>query len=360
MKQLNKLLLENKSLCEDKRSDYIAKMKKVFINMYKKKHYEYNDRQMGSIQKENVDTWYNDLIVASDPSIDLRYVTWLMHGFFNDSMFIEDSYKYKESLTLFDKLRNKSSFTDSKDINTYKDIGELMDVLDKYDPETAKSVAQVKFDAKQDVNKVYESNKWLVLIPETHEAACFYGKGTRWCTAARDDSSMFEEYSDQSPLYIIINKITNKKFQFHFSTSQYMDEKDRSINEIEFLGDMEMWKLFSYSYLLSVFDASQIGEADMNHEYETIITGTTLEFIVHYSDIKRRQKYGYLDNGELIEIDDNYMTMVGFNKQSDNVYNISFDTIKDKTLLLDLTLENPETSPELIIAIKELKGIEGY
>jgi hypothetical protein len=63
-----------------------------------------------------------------------------------------------------------------------------------------------------------------ILRLKTHEAACHYGSGTKWCTAGRDSKGTFDHYAQQGDLYVIIAK--NRKFQMHYESGQLMDEKD--------------------------------------------------------------------------------------------------------------------------------------
>jgi hypothetical protein len=64
------------------------------------------------------------------------------------------------------------------------------------------------------------------------EAACYYGQGTRWCTACKNNN-MYDYYTKgNKPLYIIIPRqqaYPGEKYQFHFETKQFMNELDRQI-----------------------------------------------------------------------------------------------------------------------------------
>jgi hypothetical protein len=64
-----------------------------------------------------------------------------------------------------------------------------------------------------------------IVIPKTEEAAKFYGRGTRWCTAG-DNDNRFDYYNKQGPLYVIIFRGSGVKWQFHFESGQFMDEQD--------------------------------------------------------------------------------------------------------------------------------------
>jgi hypothetical protein len=68
------------------------------------------------------------------------------------------------------------------------------------------------------------------------EEACYYGRGTRWCTAAKNDN-MFEEYNEDNTLYVIIPKNPRhkgEKYQISIpdddgDIEDLMDETDEPI-----------------------------------------------------------------------------------------------------------------------------------
>ena len=80
--------------------------------------------------------------------------------------------------------------------------------------------------------KVYEDNEWLIIVPKTREAAIYYGKGTKWCTASTRGYNYFERYNNEGRLYININKNTGDKYQFHFESNSFMDAEDKPITGI--------------------------------------------------------------------------------------------------------------------------------
>ena len=86
--------------------------------------------------------------------------------------------------------------------------------------------------AKNDIEKVYEDENWFVIIPKSIDASCYWGNGTEWCTATRnEENNQFKHYSDQGPLYININKQTKEKYQFHFETHSFMNQQDEGIQK---------------------------------------------------------------------------------------------------------------------------------
>ena len=84
--------------------------------------------------------------------------------------------------------------------------------------------------ARNDINRLYEDNEWLVISPNSYEASVYWGHGTSWCTAYKDQRTYYDSYSRQGRLYINIDKRDGSKFQFHFESNSFMDEYDHKID----------------------------------------------------------------------------------------------------------------------------------
>mgnify|MGYP003288438505 CR=1 FL=1 len=175
-------------------------------------------------------------IIGSDPTYDRnkpkkmgKYGKWLLNLYKLGNLKVEDLYKAKEYLQYFIKYYN---VIDKKDINQYHSLPELymsLKNLIENDSFTSKSDEIRKI--KDGAEKVYEDNDWMIIIPHTQEASCYYGKGTQWCTAAERSHNYFEQYNSQGPLYINIDKNSGAKYQFHFESDSFMDEIDVSISD---------------------------------------------------------------------------------------------------------------------------------
>lgn len=80
------------------------------------------------------------------------------------------------------------------------------------DASTRKSNKQLKSGAKNDSIKIKETEKWLVVIPLTAKASCFYGKSTKWCTAANENNRFNRYFANGYTLVYFINKETGEKW----------------------------------------------------------------------------------------------------------------------------------------------------
>ena len=159
-----------------------------------------------------------------------RYGKWLLNIYKKGTFKEGDFGEARELLPVYDKYRN---VIEVKDIMKLNSMGELYQVVQPYiggDKATSKSDAARKI--KNGAEKVYEDNQWVIVIPHTMEAAQLYGKHTRWCTAAERSDNMFDHYNDKGPLYVNIDKVNDRKYQFHFQSplsEGFMDEMDKPL-----------------------------------------------------------------------------------------------------------------------------------
>ena len=100
-------------------------------------------------------------------------------------------------VSAFDKVQNR---LEQKDLYQYATIDELFKVLTAADSQQRRQVSE-----REDAEKVYESDRYVVVVPETKEASCYYGAGTKWCTA-QTDRDYFKNYKENGELYYIIDK----------------------------------------------------------------------------------------------------------------------------------------------------------
>lgn len=187
-------------------------------------------------------------VVQADPTYDGverpqkkgKYTQWLLHAYQKGEISTES---LNECNFLLDVFHRYNQLLDVKDIMKYDTLQKLRDALDPYldDPyadehETSKAMRIRKIKAGAD--KVYEDEQWVIFVPHTWEASCYYGKGTRWCTAYDSRDDYFNQYNSQGPLYININRQTKEKWQFHFGTKTFCDAEDNSIDIDDMLGSM--------------------------------------------------------------------------------------------------------------------------
>jgi hypothetical protein len=134
-----------------------------------------------------------DLILSK---VKPKYLTWVGKVF--DNVNFEDNFaKLIEALMKFDKISTNLPKTD---INQYQNLSELLDVIDIYKNRNRRDVKQVEGG-----NVVFDDGRFFVVNPLDHKASCYYGKGTKWCTAAETDTH-FKKYNEDGKLFYIIDR----------------------------------------------------------------------------------------------------------------------------------------------------------
>ena len=158
------------------------------------------------------------------------YTGWIMQLAKNGKWRPENSEETTELLTQFASYSKKNQLPQGTDIGKIKSLEELRAFLESITPR------QTRSEIKGGAEKVYEDNEWLIIIPHTEETAILYGSGTKWCTAAKCSDNDFVSFNDDEKgefLYINIDKLNKRKYQFHFESNQFMGENDRPIEPTE-------------------------------------------------------------------------------------------------------------------------------
>lgn len=176
-------------------------------------------------------------------SISPKYLDWV--GKVMDEINFDETFsKVVPTVTRFNNISTNLPQTD---INQYNSFNELYDSITKYDSRIRRDVKQVKGG-----NVVYDDGVFFVVNPLNYESSCYYGKGTKWCTAAETDSH-FKRYNEDGKLFYIIDrtKASNdpnykiamlKKFDGDIS---FFDAKDDRVDAKNVFGEKKYNEIIS-------------------------------------------------------------------------------------------------------------------
>jgi len=156
-----------------------------------------------------------------------------------------------------------------------------------------------------DAELVFNDSEYKVVIPHSHKASCYFGKNTRWCTTSADDSRYHDKYSKDGPLYIILHKPSNARWQFHFESQEYMNKKAENIELIPFL--IEHKKIFGVFKKLGIVDykndSFKIGKSYFNKDGKRHRTdGPAVEYASGTKEWYLNGKLHRTDGGPAIEL----------------------------------------------------------
>ena len=189
----------------------------------------------------------------ADPTNNKEYVQWLAKIYANANVKMEDLlsrgnsalkqyHEFKVKKILPADVRDIGRIDFNKLENIAQNPGLLQALYDKTEQEAVKTMPKGQSEV------VFDNDKVRIIVPHDKESACYYGQGTRWCTAARENN-MYDRYSRDGNLYILLPKqpkYDGEKYQLHFKSGQFMDEGDNSVGNVIELLDMRFGNLVDF------------------------------------------------------------------------------------------------------------------
>ncbi len=174
---------------------------------------------------------YIDAMSAKDPSGNNKYLMWMAKQFNADAsnFSMSDAGKkiFVDILTeLIQSFHKNAQRLEKKDINQYKTLDDLNDTLEDLGPSNKQKREKNKEVAQEGSSIVYESDKYLVVRPDTEEASCYYGRNTRWCISATESANYYEDYTQRGKVFYMIldndasDKDPNKKLALTYDASE--------------------------------------------------------------------------------------------------------------------------------------------
>ncbi len=171
--------------------------------------------------KAKYDEEFGDIIddlSRLDPSGNNKYLAWMANQYFTDRdgngpsvTILGDAVGryHKELARINTKLStevvtNNPDFypgratrrvtNNPKDINSYPSYESLLKVVEA-------SEENVPVSTERD--KIYQDDKWTVIIPKTHKASCKYGVHSGWCVSV-DNDHYFKRYTEDGMLAFVL------------------------------------------------------------------------------------------------------------------------------------------------------------
>jgi hypothetical protein len=174
-------------------------------------------------------------------SVPHKFLMWVGKTF--DGINFEENFpKLYNALNQFTKISTNLPKTD---INQYQNLDDLLDTISVYENRDRRDVKKVEGG-----NVVYDDGKLFVVNPLDYKASCYYGKGTKWCTAAETDTH-FKKYNEDGKLFYIIDRTKPtsdplykvallRKFD---GEKKYFDAKDEYVKSGWIFGTEQLNKL---------------------------------------------------------------------------------------------------------------------
>ena len=153
-----------------------------------------------------------------DPSGNNKYLAWMANQYFKDTLDsgigvtqIGDAVsRYHKELArinskmstevvtsnpdLFPGRETKRVSNNPKDINSFGSVTGLIKVVE---------LAEENVPSSTEREKIYQDDKWTVIIPKTHKASCKYGVHSGWCVSV-DSDRYFSQYTSDGMLVFVL------------------------------------------------------------------------------------------------------------------------------------------------------------
>jgi hypothetical protein len=141
--------------------------------------------------------------VSSEVEPKHKYLIWLAKSltkpvFNNEIAFAEELSEVQELLM---KFKTIGSNLPIKDISQYKSISELAEAIKTYENRQRRTIKKV-----DGADIIYDDDDYTIVHPKEYFASCFYGKGSKWCTASEDTDSNWYSYNKEAKLFYFLSK----------------------------------------------------------------------------------------------------------------------------------------------------------
>ena len=121
---------------------------------------------------------------------------------------------------------------------------------------------------KNEYAKIIDNDKYVLVVPLTHEASCKYGANTKWCTTKKSDDEDFVKHSEFGLLAyliikdpLIVKKIGSPKFAIFRENFEKKGEgmvydemnKEYNLPWLEYMFE-KIGKLSDYNYIMEKYN----------------------------------------------------------------------------------------------------------
>jgi len=205
------------------------------------------------VLEQNKDTILDIIIqyfLTKDPTQNKEYTLWLLKLWTeNPRQFgarMEDINR-NNFLAIHQRGRQaKKIGPPDSDIKTFSTYEQFEETMERKYPELFLSSAG---DDRGTYKVIWDNTgRFRIINPQNQQAACYYGQGTRWCTAATRGTNYFDSYNNEGPLYVLIPykpAYPGEKYQLWFGDAddpdpnqyQIMNEQDKPVNIFKFFND---------------------------------------------------------------------------------------------------------------------------
>jgi len=165
------------------------------------------------------------------------------------SQFLEGNAPGRDPWSDFEMFFHYQQFMGEKDLNKIADLDELAQVVRAARPQIEKHQEGKDYgDVSKGTEVFRDDDEWFIAALHNKGAACSFGKGTDWCTAAPGLDYFADYYKPEDPLFYFedhdpsvayprnrppedLETGDSPRFQFHYGSLQFMTEDDQPVSQ---------------------------------------------------------------------------------------------------------------------------------
>lgn len=190
-----------------------------------------------------------------DPTKNKKYTQYALSLYKNKGIKQEDAYKLHSALSTFDAHQHKLPVEKrAMSVKNYPTLDSVVRAVEPFKDQGATKKQDVEMQHQKlaqnlDIpghEKVYEDDHITIhKLTDKDVSKKLYARSqdsvpgvhpTEWCTATGEDKyNRFDQYSKDCPLHVIHRKSDGEVFQYHTETNSFMDRKDNSISDEDFM-----------------------------------------------------------------------------------------------------------------------------
>ncbi len=171
---------------------------------------------------KNVDSDWIDRISERDPSGNNKYLMWAVKQFEKISEPWVKKHKdsgretwsgedadavyqaYRVVVDAMEKFHANSQRLKNRDINAYKTVDDVIAAIKKLGLSQKQKRRKKREQAKEGSTILEENDDFWLIRPDTTEASCYYGQGTKWCISATQSRNYFKQYTQEGKTFYML------------------------------------------------------------------------------------------------------------------------------------------------------------
>ncbi len=179
------------------------------------------------------------ILERADPTQNKGMTAWLVRQYARGALRLEDLGTANETLTMFLRYAQRLEPT-QRDLGRHQNLAAVWDAVigfanaeeQRLGARAQKTMDKAKAYAESRILR-QDPDGFTIAVPLTEFAAKWWGKGTRWCTAAKKNNQFGYYHKDAPLIVIVIPELGEQgKFQLwaHEKGVQFMDAADRVVS----------------------------------------------------------------------------------------------------------------------------------